>query len=66
MRIEKNIKVRERAQIRNQSNQAPHLTQEINGKVTTSQLDNSNDSQSHLIKKMQKLNYVIMPVFQNP
>ena len=33
------------AQIRNQYNQAPHLTQDTNGKVTTSQLDITNESQ---------------------
>ena len=32
-------KVRKRAKIRNRYNQAPHLTQESNGKVTMSQLD---------------------------
>ena len=31
------IKVRKRAKIRNRYNQAPHLTQNTNGKVTTSQ-----------------------------
>ena len=31
--------------IRNRYNQAPHLTQDTNGKVTTSQLDISNVSQ---------------------
>ena len=30
-------KVRNRAKIRNRYNQAPHLTQDTNGKVTTSQ-----------------------------
>ena len=38
-------KVRKRAKIRNRYNQAPHLTQDTNGKVTTSQLDISNESQ---------------------
>ena len=37
--------VRKRAKIRNGYKQAPHLTQDTNGKVTTSQLDISNDSQ---------------------
>ena len=32
-------KVRKRAKIRNRYNQAPHQTQDTNGKVTTSQLD---------------------------
>ena len=35
-------KVRKRATIRNQYNQAPHLTQDTNGKVTASQLDITN------------------------
>ena len=39
------IKVRNRAKIRNRYNQAPHLTQDTNEKVTTSQLDISNESQ---------------------
>ena len=38
-------KVRKRAKIRNRYNQAPHLIQNTNGKVTTSQLDISNESQ---------------------
>ena len=37
--------VRKRAKIRNQYNQAPHLTQDTNGKVTTSQLDITNEGQ---------------------
>ena len=32
------------AKIRNRYNQAPHLTQDTNGKVTTSQLDITNES----------------------
>ena len=40
-----NSKVRKRAKIRNRYNQAPHLTQDTNGKVTTSQLDIANESQ---------------------
>ena len=39
------LKVRKRAKIRNRYNQAPHLTQDTNGKVTTSQLDITNESQ---------------------
>ena len=39
------IEARKRAKIRNQYNQAPHLTQDTNGKVTTSQLDITNESQ---------------------
>ena len=38
------LKVRERAKIRNRYNQAPHLTQDNNGKVT-SQIDITNESQ---------------------
>ena len=38
-------KVRKREKIRNRYNQAPHLTQDTNGKVTTSKLDITNDSQ---------------------
>ena len=34
-----------RTKIRNRYNQAPHLTQDTNGKVTTSQLDITNESQ---------------------
>ena len=39
------ILVRKRAHIRNRYNQAPHLTQDTNGKVTTPQLDITNESQ---------------------
>ena len=39
------LKVKKRAKIRNRYNQAPHLTQDTNGKVTTSQLDITNKSQ---------------------
>ena len=39
------MKVRKRAKIWNRHNQAPHLTQDTNGKVTTSQLDIKNESQ---------------------
>ena len=38
------IKVRKRAKIRNRYNQAPHLTQDTNGKLTTTQLDITNES----------------------
>ena len=38
-------KVRNREKIRNRYNQAPHLTQDTNGKVTTSQLDITNERQ---------------------
>ena len=37
--------VRKRAKIRNRYNQAPHLTQDTNEKVTTSQLEITNESQ---------------------
>ena len=40
-----NIKVRKKANIRNRYNQAPHLTQDTNGKVTSSQFDITNESQ---------------------
>ena len=36
---------RKKAKIRNRYYQAPHLTQDTNGKVTTSQLDITNESQ---------------------
>ena len=39
------IEVRKRAKIRNRYNQAPHLTQDTNGKVTTSQLDITKERQ---------------------
>ena len=39
------IIVRKRTKIRNRYNQAPHLTHETHGKVTTSQLDITNESQ---------------------
>ena len=39
------FKVRKRVKIRNWYNQSPHLTQDSNGKVTTSQLDITNESQ---------------------
>ena len=38
-------KVRKRATIRNRYNQAPHLTQDNNGEVPTSQLDITDESQ---------------------
>ena len=40
-----NRKLIKRAKIRNRYNQAPHLTQDTNGKVTTSQLDMTKESQ---------------------
>ena len=38
-------KVSKGAKIRNRYNQVPHLTQDTDGKVTNSQLDNTNESQ---------------------
>ena len=38
-------KVRKDAKIRNRYNQASHLTQDTNGKVTNSQIDTTNESQ---------------------
>ena len=40
-----NFKVSRGAKIRNRYNQVPHLTQDTNGKVTSSQLDTTNESQ---------------------
>ena len=40
-----NYPLKVRKKIRNGYNQAPHLTQDTNGKVTTSQLDITNESQ---------------------
>ena len=37
--------VRKREKIRNRYNHAPHLTQDTNGKLTTSQEDITNESQ---------------------
>ena len=37
--------VRKRANIRNRYSQAPHLTKDTNGNVTTSQLNITNESQ---------------------
>ena len=39
------LKVIKRANIKNRYNQAPRLTQDTNGKVTTSQLEFTNESQ---------------------
>ena len=44
-RVKHAFKVRKRAKTRNRYNQAPHLTQDTNGKVTTSKLDITNESQ---------------------
>ena len=43
--LSRGAKVRKRAKIRNRYTQAPRLTQDTNGKVTTSQLDITNESQ---------------------
>ena len=43
--IHKIFIVRKSAKIRNRYDQAPHLTQDTNGKVTTSQLDITNERQ---------------------
>ena len=40
------VKVRKSATIRNRYNQAPHLTQDNNGKVPTSKLDITKESQA--------------------
>ena len=40
------VDVRKRTKIRNQYNQAPNLTHDTNGNVTTSQLDITNESQN--------------------
>ena len=39
------LRVSKGAKIRNRYNQAPHLTEDTNGKVTNSQLDITNESQ---------------------
>ena len=39
------LRVRKRAKLRNLYNQAPHLTQDTNGKVITTQLNITNESQ---------------------
>ena len=39
------LKVRKKTKIRNWYNQVPHLTQDTNGKVTSSQLDITNERQ---------------------
>ena len=41
-------KVRKMAKIRNRYNQAPNLTQDTKGKVTTAQLDFTNERQAYL------------------
>ena len=43
--LKHHLKVSKGAKIRNRYNQAPHLTQDTNGKVTNSQLDTTNESQ---------------------
>ena len=53
--------VRKRTQIRNRYNQAPHLTQGTNGKVTTLQLDIASESkgqvQGHFIFFFERIIY---------
>ena len=57
-------KVRNRAKIRNRYSQVPHLAQDINGKVTNSQLGFTNESQEvrPFPKGDQKANFVLGPV----
>ena len=43
--LQVSVTVRKRSKIRNRYNQAPHLTQDTNGKATTSLLDFTNESQ---------------------
>ena len=43
--MKETFKVRKRAKIRNRYSHAPHLTQDTNGIMTTSQLDITNESQ---------------------
>ena len=43
--LKKVNKVRKRSKIQNRYNQAPYLTQDTNGKATTTQLDVTNESQ---------------------
>ena len=45
IKLKGKVKVSKGAKIRNRYNQVPHLTQYINGKVTKSQLDTTNESQ---------------------
>ena len=45
------LKVKKWAKIRNRYNQATHLTQDTNGKVTASQLDIINESQESALSK---------------
>ena len=61
------LKVSKGAKIRKRYNQAPHLTQDTNGKVTNSQLDTINEShevspftagdhKAHINRRAQKQN----------
>ena len=45
LKTQKPFRVAKRVKVRNRYNQAPHLTQDTNGIVTTSQLDITNESQ---------------------
>ena len=45
LKSDSTLKVQKMAKIRNRYNQAPHLTKDTNGKVTTPQKDITNESQ---------------------
>ena len=45
LEVTTHVKVSKGAKVRNRYNQVPHLTQDINEKVTDSQLDTTNESQ---------------------
>ena len=47
--ITRTYQSKKRAKIRNRYNQAPYLTQDTNGKVTTSLLDNTNPPRGYII-----------------
>ena len=53
------VKVKKRAKFRNRYNQAPHLTQDTNGKMTTSQLDITNESLEVSPKLCLSLSHVV-------
>ena len=54
----------QKSKVRNQHNKAPHLTQDTNGKVTTSQLDFTNESQevSPFLAGDHKASYIYKPI----
>ena len=69
-------KVSKGAKIRNRYNQVPHPTQGINGKVTNSQPDTTNESQevspfpagdhkAHINRRADKTNYDITTIIRN-